>query len=103
MLGDDYMAWPEVYYKKALQGLAYGLYVDFDKAKANRLFYEDSVEKLEGEIIAQKGKINVKDFIFCAGSVAGHVLECADRDDGNEGFNDCCGGLYQFKKFVDGI
>lgn len=41
--------------------------------------------------------------MFCAGSVAGHVLECADRDDGNERFNDCYGGLYQFKEFVDGI
>lgn len=97
------MRCPEAYYKKALQGLAYGIYVDFDKSKATRLFYEDSVEKLENEIITHKKNVSIENFMFYAGSVAGHVLECADRDDGIDGFNACSGGLYQFKKFVDGI
>lgn len=97
------MAFPEAYYKKALQGLAYGLYVNRDKTKANQLFHENSIEKLEDKIIEQKKNISIEDFMFYAGSVAGHVLECADRNDGDEGFNDCSGGLYEYKKFLDRI
>ena len=97
------MGCSEAYYRKALQGLVYGLYVDFNKSKATRLFYEDSIKKLENEIITQKKNISIENFMFYAGSVAGHVLECADRDEGIDGFNACSDGLYQFKKVVDEI
>ena len=31
------------------------------------------------------------------------VLECADRDDGCDGFNACMGGLYEFENFVKNL
>lgn len=48
--------------------------------------------------------LNIGVFVVCieAGFVAGTVLECADRDDGCDGFNACLGGLNKFEEFVKG-
>ena len=35
--------------------------------------------------------------------ISGMVLECADRDDGCDGFNACMGGLYEFENFVKNL
>lgn len=69
-----------MYYKKALQNFAYSLYRFSDKEKAQQLLNEDSVEKIEKEIIVRKENISVEEFMFEAGVVVGTVLECADRD-----------------------
>lgn len=96
------MGCPGMYYKKALQNFAYSLYRFSDKEKAQQLLNEDSVAKIEKEITARKENISVEEFIFEAGFVAGTVLECADRDDGCDGFNACLGGLNEFEEFVKG-
>ena len=61
---------------------------------------EESVEKLENEIKALEKHVDKKDFLFDAGMVAGILYETAYRDDGNDGFNACHGGLYKFEEFV---
>lgn len=96
------MGCPENYYRNALQRFAYNL-VYPDKKRAKQLLNEASIEKLEDEIKAQKDKSDIKEFIYTAGMVSGMVLECADRDDGCDGFNACMGGLYEFENFVKNL
>ena len=93
------MGCPENYYRNALQRFAYNL-VYPDKKRAKQLLNEYSIEKLENEIKVQKDKLDIKEFIYTAGMIGGMVLECADRDDGCDGFNACMGGLYEFEKFI---
>ena len=73
------------------------------KKKAKEMLNEESVEKLEQEIREQRNNVDAIDFIFDAGIVAGIVLECADRDDGCDGFNACLGGISEFEEFVKGL
>lgn len=94
------MGYPGRYYKEALQNFAHKLYFDSDKKKAKEMLNEASVEKLENEIKVKRGDIQTKDFLFDAGMVAGILFKTANRDDGNDGFNACLGGLYQFEGFI---
>ena len=94
------MGCPGRYYKEALQNFAHKLCFDSDKKKAKEMLNEESVEKLENEIKAKMGDMQTKDFLFDAGMVAGILFETVNRDDGNDGFNACLGGLYQIEGFV---
>lgn len=94
------MGYPGRYYKEALQNFAHKLYFDSDKKKAKEMLNEASVEKLENEIKVKRGDMQTKDFLFDAGMVAGILFKTANRDDGNDGFNACLGGLYQFEGFI---
>lgn len=97
------MGCPEIYYKKALQDFAYSLFIGYDKKKANYLKNEKSIEKLENEITIAKEKVDTIDFVFDAAVVTGLILECANRDDGCDGFNACLGGLNDFEEFIKNI
>lgn len=97
------MGCPGRYYKEALWNFTHKLYFDSDKKKAKEMLNEESVEKLEQEIREQRNNVDAIDFIFDAGIVAGIVLECADRDDGCDGFNACLGGISEFEEFVKGL
>lgn len=98
--GGDDLGCPERYYKEALQNFAHALYFESDKKKAKRLLHEESVEKLENEIVSRKEYVNEKDFIFDAGMAAGILYETSNRDDGCDGFNACLGGLNDFEEFI---
>ena len=100
MSGGDYMGCPENYYRKALQRFAHNLLFGLDSNKAKQMANEKSIEKLEHEIREQRKNVDIIDFIFDAGIVAGSVLKCADRDDGCDGFNACLGGISEFEEFV---
>lgn len=94
------MGYPGRYYKEALQNFAHKLYFDSDKKKAKEMLNEASVKKLENEIKVKRGDMQTKDFLFDARMVAGILFKTANRDDGNDGFNACLGGLYQFEGFI---
>lgn len=98
--GGDYLGCPERYYKEALQSFAHALYFESDKKKAKQLLHEESVEKLENEIVSCKEYVNEKDFIFDAGMACGILYETSNRDDGCDGFNACLGGLNDFEEFI---
>lgn len=94
------MGCPEWYYKRALQNLAYALTVDIDKKLANKLYKETSEQKLKAFINKKQEEMPTEQFFFKAGMSFGEVLNDADQNDGNDGFNACAGGLSEFAAFI---
>lgn len=94
------MGSPEIYYRNILHAFAYNLNYSTDKKRAEFLCEEDSVNVLEEEITQWKGKLSAKEFYYRAGCITENVLNEADKNDGCDGFNACCGGSNMFEAFI---
>jgi len=90
------MGCPDIYYKKALQSFAYDLNILSNKEMAEEMLKEQNEEILENEIIRWKNKISEDEFYFDAGRIYASIAEDSYRNDGNDAFNACAGGLYSF-------
>lgn len=94
------MGCPTIYYKQALQGLAYYLTCHDDMKKAKELSEEKDVEKLEQIIIEKKQNISIEQFFYNAGMASMYTLNDADKNGGCDGLNACIGGLNMFDNFI---
>jgi len=94
------MGCPTIFYKKALQSLAYYLTCHTDMDLAKELNEEDDTEKLEKFILKKKQNISTKLFFYNAGVACMYTLKDADENDGCDGFNACIGGLSMFENFI---
>lgn len=93
------MGCPDIYYKRALQCLAYALVHLEDNKLVKELLNEKSEEKLEELILNKKDSYDEKQFYYNAGRTTEFVLNEADQED-CDAFNACIGGLNQFEYFI---
>lgn len=94
------MGCPSIYFEEVLQNFAYNLTCMEDMKLAKELFEEKDVVKLKNYILEKKETIPIEKFYYNAGMASMHVLNRCDEEDGNDGFNACCGGLYSFERFI---
>lgn len=93
------MGCPDIYYKQALQYLAYNLTCHNNMNFARELLEEDSEEKLEQFLLSSKAETEDKQFYFNAGIAFNEVYteavsECTDA------LNAAIGGLSEFEYFI---
>lgn len=94
------MGCPEKYYKRALQKLIYNLTYNEDREKAIKILEENNEDVLEKEVIKLKNKTVDIQFYYEAGKAFQSILEDTLKNDGNDGFNACIGGLIEFNIFI---
>lgn len=94
------MGCPTIYYKQALQSLAYYLTCHNDLKKAKGLYEERDIDRLEKIIIEQKQNLPIQEFFYDAGMAFMRTLNEANQNDGCDGFNACIGGLNMFENFI---
>lgn len=92
---------PEIYYKRTLQVFAYNLNYATNKERAEYLYEDESVTVLEEEIMRWKNILSVKEYHYQAGRTTEYVLNEADKNDGCDGFNACCGGIFMFESLSE--
>lgn len=93
------MGCPDIYYKKALQFLAYGLAVEENRQLANKMFDEASEEELEQFVLTKRNQMEDKEFYYQAGRVTEIVLDDAQRT-GCDALNASICGLAEFEYFI---
>lgn len=93
------MGCPDIYYKQAIQDLAYLLACEEDLKLARKMYEEDSEEKLEQFILEQKSKISEKKFYYNAGISCQSVFYEADQE-GCDALNASAAGIIEFEYFI---
>lgn len=91
---------PMVYYKEALQNLAYYLNCHSDIKVAKQFLEEKNIEILEKYILEKKSELSPKEFFYNAGMASMYTMQETDRYDGCDGFNACVGGISMFDEFI---
>lgn len=94
------MGCPTIYYKEALQSLAYYLTCHTNMDLAKELNEEDDIAKLEKFILKKKQNISTELFFYNAGMASMYTLNDANENGGCDGFNACIGGLNMFDNFI---
>lgn len=91
---------PDIYYKRAMQELAYCLAFDENNYKlARELYRENSISKLENFISECKVRMNEKLFFYNAGLASQRIFDAA-YEEGCDSVNAACGGTSEFEDFI---
>lgn len=95
------MGCPTIYYRKILQSFACNLAYETKATKlAVKLCEENDIERLEKYILEQKKNLSTELFYYRGGLASMHTLKETDKNDGNDGFDACIGGLNMFERFI---
>ena len=89
-----------LYYKEALQELAYQLLLDRNQKLAASYREDNNIDELEKIIIEEKSKISERKFYYNAGIAMCKVFTRVDMEGYTDPFNACIGGMIDFEHFI---